>query len=88
MAYSQCRCQSRFGTLPSVPRLDSATAALFFSRTGAELLLGNTVVQINDAARTDTAAGDGEVAYYRSGATIVQQTFDKTAGAWRSVALA
>lgn len=60
---------------------------LAMSRTGAELLLGNFVFQINDAARTDTAAADGEVWAYRAGATIVLSVFDKTGGAWREVTL-
>jgi hypothetical protein len=68
-----------------MPKLDTALAALYMSRVGAELLLGNIVEQINDAARTDTAAADGETWLYRSGATIVRQTFDKESGAWRSV---
>lgn len=57
------------------------------SRTGAELLLGNVVFQINEDARTDVAAGDGEVWAYRSGATIVLSIFDKQAAAWRTVSL-
>lgn len=60
---------------------------LAMSRTGAELLLGNVVIPVNDALRADTAAGDGEVWAYRSGATIVLSMFDKQAGAWRSVTL-
>lgn len=70
-----------------MPRLDRASAALFMSRLGAELLLGNNVVQLDAAARTDTLAADGEVQYYKSGATIVMQIFDKAAGAWRAEAL-
>ena len=61
---------------------------LSMSRKGAELALGNDVFQINEAARTDTAAADGEVWAYRSGATIVLSIFDKQAAAWRTVALA
>lgn len=58
--------------------------ALAMSRTGAELLLGNVVLQINEAARTDTAAADGELWVYRSGVTLVLSMFDKEAGAWRA----
>lgn len=61
--------------------------ALGMSRTGAELLLGNVVVQVNDAARSDTAAGDGELHLYRSGADLILQIYDKDAGAWRAVTL-
>lgn len=57
------------------------------SRTGAELLLGNFVLQINEALRADTAAADGEVWAYRSGATIVLSIFDKQAAVWRTVSL-
>lgn len=46
------------------------------------------VVDIRDTtARTDTAAADGEVHFYRSGSTIVMQIFDRPSGAWRSVTL-
>jgi hypothetical protein len=57
------------------------------TRTGQELLLGNVVLQVNSAARTDTAAADGEVHVYTSGANIVLSIFNKTAGAWKSVTL-
>lgn len=70
-----------------MPRLDSATAALFMTTAGAELLLGNTVDQIDAAARTDTAAAHGERHFYISGSTIVMQIFDQAAGAWRATAL-
>ena len=70
-----------------MPRLDSATADLYMSRQGSELLLGNTVQQIDESARTDTAAADGEVQFYRSGSTIVIQVFDKVAGVWRARSL-
>ena len=56
--------------------------------TGAELLLGNgLVVQLDSSARTDTAAADGEVHVYISGATIILQVFSKDAGVWRSATL-
>ena len=63
------------------------TGALGMSRTGQELLLGNVVLQVNSAARTDTAAADGEIALYTSGADLVLQIFNKSAGAWKSVTL-
>mgnify|MGYP001611184501 CR=1 FL=1 len=66
-----------------MPRLSALTS----TRMGAELLRGNTVVQINDSARTDTHAADGEVAYYRSGVTLVMQIFDFNAQAWRERSL-
>lgn len=71
-----------------MPRLDSATAALFMNRVGAEMLIGHgQVAQIFDAARSDTHAADGERHVYRSGATVVEQVFDAQAGAWRSTTL-
>lgn len=70
-----------------MPKLPPPLGALFMSRTGAEQLLGNAAFQVDDAARTDTLAGDGEYRFYTSGATIVLQVFDKDAGAWRSVTL-
>jgi hypothetical protein len=55
------------------------------SLTGRELALGRFVVDITStAARTDVAAGDGEIHAYTSGSTIVVQIFDKDAGAWRA----
>ena len=63
------------------------TGALGMSRTGQELLLGNVVLQVNSAARTDTAAADGEAWVYTSGADLVFSMFNKAAGAWKSVTL-
>lgn len=46
------------------------------------------VVDIRDTvARTDTAAADGQVQFYRSGSTIRMRIFDRTAGAWRETTL-
>ena len=60
---------------------------LSMSRTGAELLLGNFILPINETVRTDTAAAHGEAALYRVGATLHLQVFDKVAGAWRETTL-
>lgn len=58
---------------------------LMASLTGRELLRGNFVIDISStAARTETAAADGEIHAYTDGSTIVVQIFDKDAGAWRS----
>lgn len=68
-----------------MPRYGPELATLFMSRQGAELLLGNGQVdQVNDSARTDTHAADGERWRYRSGATLIEQVYDAEAGAWRS----
>lgn len=70
-----------------MPRLDRASSALFMSRLGAELMLGNAVFQLDTAARTDTLAAHGEIHAYVTGATIRLTIFDKDAGAWRSATL-
>lgn len=65
--------------------LSNLLGGILSSLTGRELAYGRFVVDITStAARTDTAAADGEVHGYTSGATVVIQIFDKDAGAWRS----
>lgn len=66
--------------------LEQMFSALSMSPLGASLLLGGNVISDISAAaaRTDTAAADGEHHSYTSGSTIVEQIFDKDAGAWRS----
>lgn len=70
-----------------MPRLDRTSAALFMSRLGAELLLGNSVFQVDTAARTDTLAAHGEFHLYTTGGDVVLQVFNKDAGAWRATTL-
>ena len=71
-----------------MPKLTAPLGALYMNPSGSNLLLGNSVFQIDDAARTDTLAGDGEYQFYISGSTIVLQVFDKEAAAWRIIQLA
>lgn len=71
-----------------MPKLTSPLGALFMNPSGANLMLGGSVFQIDDVARTDTLAGDGEYQFYISGSTIVLQVFDKEAAAWRIIQLA
>ncbi len=72
-----------------MPKYGPEVAAMFMSRVGAELLIGSgQTFQVNDAARSDTKAGDGERWIYRSGANLIEQIFDGQNAAWRSHTLA
>ena len=51
------------------------------------LASGTFTIEIHPSARSDTAAANGEINAYVSGATIVFQMFNQDAGVWRSVTL-
>lgn len=62
------------------------TAALFFSRRGAESLLGHTVEQIDETILSDTSGiADGQPQYYYTGSEMKLRVFRQ--GTWYVVSL-
>lgn len=62
------------------------TAALFFSRRGAESLLGNTAEQIDTVQLTDTAGvADGQPQFYFDGSDLLHRVLYN--GTWYVVTL-